>query len=387
MDKKILLITLLYATFLVIILTLPLPYITTNFITGSTTQSSLVAKISVSANAVEEGKTLYFDASGSSGNIKEYSWDFDASDEEDEDKKGVTASNAYKIPGVYLVTLSITDDVGSKKTDTIIITVVSVTRKVNIINGPTSKILSSSSVDIIWETDKDVNATIFYGLIYPNEITSDPIFSKEKQITLEGLQPNKKYFYYLKLIDKFDNIKTSSVDTFSTSPLKPVIVATTTTSTTTTTTIKPKPTCSDGIQNQGEQEIDCGGPCNRCKSNFPWFTIIISTLVVILIVAFFFLRSYFGKKNIFDKEEKPITKEKGMKSQQITKEKKSSINIPTRKSEISIKPKIKKISPELINYIRNCLNQGFKERHIRKELLKAGWPNEQVDDALKSLKI
>jgi hypothetical protein len=75
-----------------------------------------------------------------------------------------------------------------------------------------------------------------------------------------------------------------------------------------------------------------------------------------------------------------------MKSSQITKEK-SSINIPTRKSEISLKPKIKKISPELISYIRNCLSQGFKERHIKKELLKAGWPREQVDNALKSIKV
>ena len=23
-------------------------------------------------------------------------------------------------------------------------------------------------------------------------------------------------------------------------------------------------TCSDGIQNQGESEIDCGGPCSSC---------------------------------------------------------------------------------------------------------------------------
>lgn len=26
----------------------------------------------------------------------------------------------------------------------------------------------------------------------------------------------------------------------------------------------PAPTCSDGIQNQGETEIDCGGPCQSC---------------------------------------------------------------------------------------------------------------------------
>ena len=25
------------------------------------------------------------------------------------------------------------------------------------------------------------------------------------------------------------------------------------------------PTCSDGIKNQGEQDIDCGGPCQTCQ--------------------------------------------------------------------------------------------------------------------------
>ena len=28
---------------------------------------------------------------------------------------------------------------------------------------------------------------------------------------------------------------------------------------------RPNPTCSDGIKNQGEEEIDCGGPCSPCK--------------------------------------------------------------------------------------------------------------------------
>jgi hypothetical protein len=28
----------------------------------------------------------------------------------------------------------------------------------------------------------------------------------------------------------------------------------------------PQATCNDGIRNQGEVEIDCGGPCNPCKS-------------------------------------------------------------------------------------------------------------------------
>lgn len=29
--------------------------------------------------------------------------------------------------------------------------------------------------------------------------------------------------------------------------------------------LKPSPTCSDGRQNQGETEIDCGGPCSPCE--------------------------------------------------------------------------------------------------------------------------
>ena len=30
------------------------------------------------------------------------------------------------------------------------------------------------------------------------------------------------------------------------------------------TSLPPGPTCTDGIQNQGESDIDCGGPCPRC---------------------------------------------------------------------------------------------------------------------------
>lgn len=30
----------------------------------------------------------------------------------------------------------------------------------------------------------------------------------------------------------------------------------------------PVPTCFDGVRNQGEKEIDCGGPCNECVEDF-----------------------------------------------------------------------------------------------------------------------
>ena len=47
---------------------------------------------------------------------------------------------------------------------------------------------------------------------------------------------------------------------------------TTTTSTTSTTTTIEIPTCSDGIKNQGEEDIDCGGPCKPCKKEYPEIT-------------------------------------------------------------------------------------------------------------------
>ena len=32
--------------------------------------------------------------------------------------------------------------------------------------------------------------------------------------------------------------------------------------------LKPNPTCNDGIKNQLEEGIDCGGPCKACEENF-----------------------------------------------------------------------------------------------------------------------
>lgn len=32
--------------------------------------------------------------------------------------------------------------------------------------------------------------------------------------------------------------------------------------------LKPDPTCSDGKQNQGEKQVDCGGPCSPCEKTY-----------------------------------------------------------------------------------------------------------------------
>ena len=70
------------------------------------------------------------------------------------------------------------------------------------------------------------------------------------------------------VIDK----STSSTTTTSTSITSSTTTTTEPTSTSTTTIVKittsslSKPSCSDNIKNQGEDDIDCGGPCVSCPN-------------------------------------------------------------------------------------------------------------------------
>lgn len=65
--------------------------------------------------------------------------------------------------------------------------------------------------------------------------------------------------------------------------------------TSTLSTVGGAGTCSDGIRNQGETGVDCGGPCKACGGGMPsWLygLIIVGVLVVIgvvLLAAFFYL--------------------------------------------------------------------------------------------------
>jgi len=58
---------------------------------------------------------------------------------------------------------------------------------------------------------------------------------------------------------------------------------------------KPCPTCSDGVQNQGERGIDCGGPCpNPCPKEKPikikWLLTVISLGVGIILITILIMR-------------------------------------------------------------------------------------------------
>ncbi|MEA1924939.1 MAG: hypothetical protein U9M95_03625 [Candidatus Altiarchaeota archaeon] len=47
--------------------------------------------------------------------------------------------------------------------------------------------------------------------------------------------------------------------------------------------------CFDGIQNQGEEDIDCGGPCEPCSPRIPWALIVVF-LAVLGVVAYVLIK-------------------------------------------------------------------------------------------------
>ncbi|MEM2956559.1 MAG: PGF-pre-PGF domain-containing protein [Candidatus Pacearchaeota archaeon] len=154
--------------------------------------------------------------------------------------------------------------------------------------------------------------------------------------------------------------------------------------TTDTTPISPPTaTCSDGIQNQGETGVDCGGPCNECpavcgnniiekgencescpldikcsegeicknkrciKKPFPFWTVF---FIVVIVAVIGFVA--FKKINAIS---------------------------------IARKKEIERVA-SAINYVINASKLGEKEENIRQNLLKAGWSQRQVDMAFKEAK-
>lgn len=83
-------------------------------------------------DSVNEDSPYTFNASGSTDNvgIENFAWDMDDSDGLDwvtPDHSGATPSHVYTEPGVYIVTVNITDNNGNWVTDTVVITVVDIT--------------------------------------------------------------------------------------------------------------------------------------------------------------------------------------------------------------------------------------------------------------------
>jgi PKD repeat protein len=84
-----------------------------------------------------EDSNFFFDASGSfdyeSGTISSYAWDMDQSDGLNwilPDQVGVSPSHIFIVPGIYTVTLNVTDSNGNWEMDTVSITVMDLTNPI-----------------------------------------------------------------------------------------------------------------------------------------------------------------------------------------------------------------------------------------------------------------
>ena len=119
---------------------------------------------------IDEDSTVDFSAEKSTDNfgIEKYSWDFDASDGIQEDALGMNVSHLFTDPGIYTVTLTVTDHVGFTGTDTSIITVLD-TRPPDIpTNLTVTKVPIGNQLYLSWHANKDkdlVGYNIYRSLI------------------------------------------------------------------------------------------------------------------------------------------------------------------------------------------------------------------------------
>jgi len=110
-------------------------------------------------------------------------------------------------------------------------------------------------------------------------------------------------------------------------------------------------TCSDGIKNQGEENIDCGGPCASCSGKVSlfifWMAIPIISIIIISLIVYLFM-----------KKRKKETSSASLFSTDI----KSNNNIN--------------------DYIQKCLAEGKSKKEIESNLVSVGWDKETINNAL-----
>ncbi len=104
------------------------------------------------------GSAVTFDASLSTDDkgIASYAWDFDASNGITADATTKTASRTYTTAGTYTVTLTVTDTIGQKSTDTLQVVVSAVTPPASTVSyAPThdNRLKESSPVDVLFTSN------------------------------------------------------------------------------------------------------------------------------------------------------------------------------------------------------------------------------------------
>ncbi len=115
------------------------------------------------------------------------------------------------------------------------------------------------------------------------------------------------------------------------------------------------PSCEDNIKNQGEEGIDCGGPCKACTPGlsparkFQWYWWMLPFVLVMLLVTTIVYEAY----------------NRGAKYNTTKKQELMQAYAPSA---------AKQRERELQHYVELMLSKGFPEESIRKRLQQEGWP-------------
>ena len=165
---------------------------------------------------------------------------------------------------------------------------------------------------------------------------------------------------------------------------------------------KPCPSCNDGIKNQGETGIDCGGLCEPCPEvpkGLSWWFIILLLLIIIILIGSIGFGTYYYWPQINTKLQEMTASHKigepkellevekyaqrmeneGYSDQQIVRAlKKSGWN---EEQIHMVMHKVHKPTGNLVNmvdYIKKCRRLGYSDDKTKLMLLKVGWPAVQI---------
>ena len=166
--------------------------------------------------------------------------------------------------------------------------------------------------------------------------------------------------------------------------------------------VKERATCSDGIKNQNEENIDCGGACSQCKGLSSFFKPTISFVfghILIISLALIFVMSAAAilwtlnikwenkgaelRRNLVQKKSKELAAfinrafTKGYKLNDI-RNKILSKGLPEEIVDRAVSI-VEQRSKKAVDYIDKMLDLGYPTAAIRKSLLKSGWPKDEVE--------
>lgn len=161
---------------------------------------------------VDEDIEISFDGSDSSDNhgITGYYWDFDDSDGIGIDAIGVLVEHVYSIPGIYIVTLNVTDETGNYDLTTVIVTVLDATAP-TADAGQDVAIFEGDDVAFNGSKSNDNNGTT--GLTY-----TWTFYEGTTLVTLDGESPTytfDNHGFYLVTLNVSDTAGNWDIDTIA----------------------------------------------------------------------------------------------------------------------------------------------------------------------------